>query len=104
MLMASGDESVTLNGVPDDVPAPVQIFVPGCRTTVDRPGSIVNVMLEGARPLVCDVTSAPVAAVATVYVNLPLPRLLMLRLPAAIPRLQSSIARKTSVVAGIRIG
>ena len=53
MLIASGEDSVTLNGVPVEVPAPVQIFVPGWRTTPERPGSMVKVMFDGARPLDC---------------------------------------------------
>ena len=52
--MASGEESVTLNGVPCWVPAAVQIFVPACRTTPERPGSMENVMVAGARPLLCE--------------------------------------------------
>src|SRR5450432_1254492 len=104
MLIASGDESVTLNGVPCCVPAPVQMFVPGCLTTPDRPGSMVKVMVEGASPLDCRYTSAVPVLVATLYVSRPLPRLLICRVPLATPRLQSSIARKTVVVAGARIG
>ena len=66
ILIASGEESVRLIGVPCCVPAPVQMLVPACRTTPLRPGSIVNVMVEGARPLDCLYTSAALGLAATV--------------------------------------
>src|ERR1035437_3812237 len=53
MLMASGDESVTLSAAPCAVPAPVHMLVPGWGTTPERPGSMVKVTLEGAMPLDC---------------------------------------------------
>src|SRR3954471_14626884 len=104
MLIASGEESVTLIAVPGNVPAPVQIFVPGCRTTPERPGSIVKAIVDGASPLACWYTTAAVPGFTTLNVSRPLPRLLILRTPAAIPRLQSSFARKTCVVSGEIIG
>src|ERR1017187_2120107 len=78
-LMASGDEMVTLRGVPCEVPAPVQIFVPGCRTTPERPGSMVKAMLAGASPLDCLYTRAEFPMATTLKVRRPLPRLLTLR-------------------------
>ena len=54
MLIASGEDSVRLTGVPCCVPAPVQILVPACRTTPLRPGSMVKVSVEGAKPLDCE--------------------------------------------------
>src|SRR4051812_27034664 len=104
MLIASGDDSVRFTGVPCCVPAPVHIFVPACRTTPLRPGSIVKVSVEGARPLDCLYTNAALGLAATVYVSRPLPKLLIFSAPDATPRLQSSIARNTCVVSGIRIG
>ena len=53
MLIASGEDKVTLMAVPWNVPAPVHIFVPGWRTTPERPGSMVKVIFDGARPLDC---------------------------------------------------
>src|SRR5215831_16639674 len=93
-LMASLDASVTLNGVPLDVPALVQMLVPACRMIPDRPGSIWNVMVAGTAPLETVVTSAWLL-VATLNVSLPLPRLLTLMLDVATPRWQSSMARNT---------
>src|SRR5579862_1426254 len=104
MLMASGDDSVMFRGVPEEVPAPVQMLVPGCRTTPERPGSSVKEMLAGARPLDCWYTSAELPGETTAKVRRPWPRLLILRVPEATPRLQSSWARKTCVVSGCRIG
>jgi hypothetical protein len=59
-LMASFDVRITLMGVPPPEPALVNKFVPGWRTTPLRPGSMVNVIVDGATPVfTCD-TSAEV--------------------------------------------
>src|ERR1039458_2061090 len=104
ILMAFGEESVRLIGVPLCVPAPVQMLVPGCRTTPLRPGSMVKVIVEGAYPLEWLETTPALGLAATVYVSRPAPRLLIFSVPEATPRLQSSIARNTMLVSGIRIG
>src|SRR5437868_15389615 len=101
--MASFDESVTLKGVPVDVPALVQMFVPAWRTMPLRPGSIWKVIVAGDMPLDTLVTSAWLF-VATLNVSLPLPRLLTFRVDVATPRWQSSIARKTTFDSVCRIG
>src|SRR5690242_3838122 len=98
-LIASGDARVTLNGVPVEVPALVQILVPGWRWMPDRPGSMMNVMVEGAMPLATFATRAePVPG--TLNVRRPLPRLFTLTAAEAIPRWQSSMARNTCVTSG----
>src|ERR1051326_3663988 len=100
MLMASGEDSVIFTGAPVEVPAPVQILVPGWRTTPERPGSMVKVMLAGARPLDCLYTSDEFPGATPAHGSRPFPRLLIFSTPLATPRLQSSCARKTVVVSG----
>src|SRR5438045_1267089 len=103
ILIASDDARFTLNADPCSTAPPVVRLVPACRTTVDRPGSIVNLIVVGARPLVTSaIRDAPVFG--TLTVKRPLPRLLIFSVPVATPRLHSSTARNTVVVSGCRIG
>src|SRR6516164_8099380 len=101
--MASFDDSVTLNGVPVEVPAFVQMLVPGWRMMPLRPGSIWKAIVAGTMPLDTLVTRAWLF-VATLNVNLPLPRLFTFRLEVATPRWQSSMARNTTLDSVCRIG
>src|SRR5947209_11864753 len=103
MLIASDDARLMLKGVPVKVPALVHMLVPGRRRMPERPGSMIKVMVEGAMPAdTCVINAALV--LGTLKVSLPLPRLLILSAAVARPRWHSSMARKTVVVSGCRMG
>src|ERR1035437_2814201 len=109
MLIAFGETRFTARAAPVlvatvPVPAPVYRFVPGVRMTLERPGSMVNSIVDGARPLDAVATMAVARFCGTANVSVPPPALLMLRAPCATPGLQLSCARNTVVDCGIRIG
>src|SRR5258708_21047853 len=98
-LIASTDRTFTWTAAPVAVAPPVYRFVPGCRFTPLRPGSIVKLIDDGATPLVaCARSAEPVSG--TLKVSLPLPILLIFSGMLATPRVQSSLARETVVVSG----
>ena len=86
MLMASSDATFKLNAVPCKLAVPVTTLVPACRTSPPRPGSMVNLMVVGTRPLVTSATRA-VPLLGTLTVIFPLPRLLMRTIADATPGL-----------------
>ena len=73
----------------------------------DRPGSMVKLTVAGARPLCAVTTSAAVPlgiVVGTAKINLPPPMLLIFTACETTPWWQSSSARNTVDVSGIRMG
>src|SRR6266478_10189406 len=104
MLIASGEARLRLSGVPLLVaPPPEYRFVPYCRVTPVRPGSIMNVTAPGVTPVTtCVIREA--SEVGTLNVSLPLPRLLIFKVTPPWPWLQLSLDRNTLVDSGCRIG
>src|ERR1700684_1956801 len=107
-LIALGDCSSMLTTEPLlDALAPVYRLVPTMRDTPERPGSIVNVRLAGARPLdaVTSRAAAPSGIVlGAAKVSVPPPTLVICTCACASPSWQSFCDRNTVVVDGIRIG
>jgi len=59
ILIASDDARLTLKAEPCKLAPPVTRFVPACLTTFVRPGSMVKVRVEGAKPLDCEYAIPP---------------------------------------------
>src|SRR5205807_3659981 len=106
-LIAFGDARRTFTALPLLAALPLYRLVPTVRTTPERPGSMVNVTVDGATPLEAVAISAAEPfgiACGTAKVSVPLPILLMRTAVWATPGLQSSCAKNTVVVSGIRLG
>src|SRR5580704_9585863 len=107
MLIAWSDVKSTLKAAPDRLPPPPPVtvarLVPGMRVSPARPGSMVNVIVDGTTPLDTWAIKA-VPVLGTLIVALPFPRLLIFSVAVATEGWHGSTERNTVVLSGSTIG